>query len=157
MGAAKARPPFVKHIHAIDVSTKMLELAEVKVKAATVSNLTLACADIEKFSENGAKYDVIMGHAILHLLDDKGAVIAMVYNMLKPGGNFVSSTVCMGTRWSPLRVGLILGENLGQLLTVRYFSIEGIEQSLTDVGFTIDHQWAPENSDAVFIVAKKQA
>ncbi|MEO1919317.1 MAG: methyltransferase domain-containing protein [Paracoccaceae bacterium] len=45
--------PFVKHIHAIDVSIKTLELAEVKVKAANVSNLTLACDDIEKFSENG--------------------------------------------------------------------------------------------------------
>lgn len=50
-----------------------------------------------------------------------------------------------------------MGENLGQLLTVRYFSIEGIEQSLTDVGFAIDRQLAPENNDAVFIVAKKQA
>ncbi|MEO1919318.1 MAG: hypothetical protein ABGW81_06390 [Paracoccaceae bacterium] len=96
-----------------------------------------------------------MGHAILHLLDDKETVIAKVYDMLNLGRYFVSSTACMNTRWSPLRVGLILSENPGLFPTVRYFSIEGLVQSLTDIGFAIDHQWAPENSDAVFIVVKK--
>ncbi len=152
---AVSHAPFVKHIHAIDASSKMLEFAQGKADAAGVSNVTFTCANIERFSESGTSYDVIMGHSILHLLEDKEAVIAMVYDMLKPGGVFVSSTVCVSGRKLFLRGGLAIGSRIGLLPLVRFFSIEELVQSLTNAGFSIDQQWLPENSDAVFIVAKK--
>jgi len=147
--------PFVKHIHAIDVSSKMLGFAQGKADASDVSNVTFTCANIEGFSENGTVYDVVMGHSILHLLEDKEAVIATVYNMLKPGGVFVSSTACISGKKTLLRAGLAIGNRLGLVPLVNFFSVEDLTQSLTNAGFTIDHQWLPENSDAVFIVAKK--
>jgi 2-polyprenyl-3-methyl-5-hydroxy-6-metoxy-1,4-benzoquinol methylase len=152
---AVSHAPFVKHIHAIDVSSKMLEFAQGKADAADVSNVTFTCANIEGFSVGGTVYDVIMGHSILHLLEDKEAVIATVYNMLKPGGVFVSSTVCISGKKTFLRAGLAIGNRLGLLPLVNFFSVEDLTQSLANAGFTIDHQWLPENSDAVFIVAKK--
>ena len=152
---AVSHAPFVKHIHAIDVSPKMLEFAQGKAEAANVSNLTLACETVEALSENRAKYDVIMGHSILHLLDDKEAVLTAVYDMLNPDGVFVSSTTCMGTGKSLLRVGLAIGKTLGLLPLVRFFTVEELVQSHTNAGFTIDHQWLPDNSDAVFLVARK--
>jgi 2-polyprenyl-3-methyl-5-hydroxy-6-metoxy-1,4-benzoquinol methylase len=152
---AVSHAPFVKHIHAIDVSSKMLEFAQSKADAADVSNVTFTCANIERLSEGGTTYDVIMGHSILHLLEDKEAVIATVYDMLEPGGVFVSSTVCISGKKSVLRVGLTIGKQFGLLPLVNFFSVDELMQSLTNAGFTIDQQWLPENSDAVFIVAKK--
>jgi 2-polyprenyl-3-methyl-5-hydroxy-6-metoxy-1,4-benzoquinol methylase len=152
---AVSHAPFVKHIHAIDVSSKMLEFAQSKADAADVSNVTFTCANIERLSEGGTTYDVIMGHSILHLLEDKEAVIATVYDMLEPGGVFVSSTVCISGKKSVLRVGLTIGKQFGLLPLVNFFSVDELVQSLTNAGFTIDQQWLPENSDAVFIVAKK--
>ncbi|MCK4860572.1 MAG: class I SAM-dependent methyltransferase [Rhodobacteraceae bacterium] len=152
---AVSHTPFVKHIHAIDVSSKMLEFAKVKADAAGVSNITFTCANIEGFADSGTVYDVIMGHSILHLLEAKEAVIATVYKMLKPGGVFVSSTVCISGNKTFLRAGLAIGSRLGLLPLVNFFSVDDLAKSLTNAGFTIDRQWLPENSDAVFIVAKK--
>lgn len=152
---AVSHAPFVKHIHAIDVSPKMLEFAKGKAEAANVSNVTFTCANIEGFSENAVEYDVIMAHSILHLLEDKEAVIAAVYEQLKHGGVFVSSTACIGGKNILIKMGLAIGKRLGLLPVVQTFSVAELVQSLTNAGFTIDHQWQPEDRGAVFIVAKK--
>ncbi len=38
---------------------------------------------------------------------------------------------------------------------VKVFTTKELENSLTNAGFEIDHQWQPGKSKAVFIVAKK--
>ncbi|MEE9452767.1 MAG: class I SAM-dependent methyltransferase [Paracoccaceae bacterium] len=152
---AISHAPFVQHIDGVDVSPKMLEIARNRAMAMDVSNVTFTCANIEAFWQNGAVYDVIMGHNILHLLKDKEAVIARIYDMLKPGGVFVSNTACISAGNLFVRIGLASGNRLGLLPPVRFFSADDLVQSLTNAGFTIDYQWQPENSETVFIVAKK--
>lgn len=152
---AVSHAPFVKHIHAIDVSAKMLEFAKAKADAANASNMTFACENIDGLSRNGTSYDVIMAHSILHLIDDKDAVISATYDMLKPGGVLVSSTACISGRKLFLRSALAIGKGLGLLPLVRFFSPEELMQSMTDAGFTIEQHWQPENDDAVFVVARK--
>ena len=87
--------PFVKHITGVDISRNMLDIARAKAEAGNVENVTFRQANIDDLEAPDASYDVIMGHSILHLLQDKEEVIAKVWRMLKPGGVFVSSTVCM--------------------------------------------------------------
>ncbi len=96
-----------------------------------------------------------MGHSILQLLEKKEAVISRVHRMLKPGGVFVSSTACLGGRMPVLRAILPVGHFLGLLPLVEFFTAEELEGDLTDAGFRIDHQWQPDKSKAVFIVATK--
>ena len=43
----------------------------------------------------------------------------------------------------------------GLLPLLRIFTTRELEDSLTNTGFHIDHQWQPEKGKAVFIVAKK--
>ncbi len=152
---AISHAPFVQHIHAIDVSPKMLEFAQAKVEVADIINVTFVCANIEAFSQNNATYDVIMGHNILHLLEDKETVLAKVYDMLKPGGVFISDTACMSGQKAFMRIGLAVASRLGLFVRVQFFSIKNLVQSLNNAGFTIDQQWQPKNADTVFIVAKK--
>lgn len=152
---AVAHAPFVKHIHATDLSTNMLEFAQGKIDAADIDNITLTCISIEELAKSGETYDVVMGHSILHLLEDKEAVIAKVYDLLEPGGVFVSSTVVSSRPKPVLTTILALGKRIGLLPLVRFFSEENLVHSLTSAGFSIDEQWLPQGSEAVFIVARK--
>jgi len=146
--------PYVKHIQAIDISSKMLEIAQGKADAKSVENVTFKRSSIDKFSVSDQTFDAVLGLSILHLLDNKEEVIARVHKMLKPGGIFVTNTACIGdTMMRFLKVIMPIGKLFGLILKV--FTTKELEDSLTDAGFEIDYQWQPGKGDAVFIVAKK--
>ena len=151
--------PFVRHIRAIDISGKMLEIARAKAEAGGIKNVTFERASIEGLAVADATYDAVMGHSILHLLEDKKSAIASVHRMLKPGGVFITSTTCLGGMMSALRVVLRVilpvGRFFGLLPLVKFFTKEELERDLTDAGFRIDYQWQPGKGKSVFIVAKK--
>ena len=147
--------PFVKHITGIDISRNMLEIARAKAESGNVKNVTFQQSSVDGLETPDASYDVIMGHSILHLMENTGAVIARIHRMLKPGGVFVSSTACLGGRVPVLRAILPVGRFLGLLPLVKFFTVEELEGDLTDAGFGIDHQWQPDKNKAVFIVATK--
>ncbi|NOX72701.1 MAG: class I SAM-dependent methyltransferase [Alphaproteobacteria bacterium] len=152
---AIAHAPFVKHILAVDISPKMLTIARVKAEVAKVDNITFEQSSIDAFTRPDASFDAILGLSILHLLIDREAVIAKVFGMLKPGGVFVSSTSCMDDTGGVMRGVLKVGNAVGVLPLVRFFSVAALVGDLKTAGFAIDQQWQPENSQAVFIVAKK--
>ncbi len=145
--------PYVKHIQAIDISSKMIEIAQGKADAKNIENVTFKRSTIDEFSVADRTFDAILGLSILHLLDNKEEVIANVHKMLKPGGIFVTSTVCFGDTMKFLKVIVPIGRLFGLILKV--FTTEELEDSLTDAGFAIDYQWQPGKGKPVFIVAKK--
>ena len=147
--------PFVKHITGIDISGNMIEIARAKAESGNVKNVTFQQSSVDGLETPDARYDVVMGHSILHLMENKGAVIARIHRMLKPGGVFVSSTACLGGRVPVLRAILPVGRFLGLLPLVKFFTVEELEGDLTDAGFRIDHRWQPDKSKTVFIVATK--
>ena len=148
--------PFVKQIEAIDVSSKMLEIAQGKADANKVENITFKRSNIDEFSVSDQTFDAVLGLSILHLLDNKEEIIAKVHKMLKPGGIFVTSTACIGdTMMRCLKFIVPIGKFFGLMPQVMVFTTKELEDSLTDTGFQIDHQWQPGKGKAVFIVAKK--
>jgi ubiquinone/menaquinone biosynthesis C-methylase UbiE len=148
--------PFVKHIRAIDVSSKMVEIAQVKADAAQIENITFEVATCDELSVPDESMDVVLGMSILHLLENKEAVIAKVQRMLKPGGVFVSSTACLTGTMKLLKLIVPIGRLFGFMpQVVKFFTPKELEKSLTDAGFNIDYQWQPGRGKAVFIVAKK--
>ena len=88
--------PYVKHILAIDISAKMIEIAQGKVDAEKIENITFEQSSIDDLRVPDQTLDVVLGLSILHLLENKEGIIARVYKMLKPGGIFVTSTACIG-------------------------------------------------------------
>ncbi len=154
---AIAHAPYVKHILAIDVSSKMLAIAQGKADAGNVKNIVFEQSSIDEFSVPDQTYDAVMGHSILHLLENKEEAISKVHRMLKPGGIFVTSTVCIGNTMKLLRIIAPIGRFLGLLPVLKFFTAKQLEDSLIDAGFEIDHQWQPAKGQAVFIVAKKAA
>ncbi len=156
-GTAIAHTPFVKHILAIDFSAAMIDIARRKAAAADVKNVTFEQADIDDFQAPDGSFDAVMGHSVLHLLDDRDATIAKVHRLLKPGGVFVSSTTCVGDTMKIFKIIGPIGRRLGLLPLLRVFTTTDLTDSLTAAGFAIDHQWQPARGKAVFIVARKAA
>jgi len=152
---AIAHAPHVKHVHAIDISSKMIEIAQAKADAGNVDNVTFAHATIEELSGDDLTFDAVLGLSILHLVNDRDDIIAKIYRLLKPGGVFVTSTVCMGDKLKIFKLIAPIGQSLGLMPMVKVFSAKELEASMTNAGFEIDHQWQPADSHAVFIVAKK--
>ena len=153
---AIAHAPYVKQIHAIDISSKMIEIARGKADAEKIENVDFEQLTIEEINVADQSFDAVLGLSILHLLEDKEAVIAKVYELLKPGGIFVTSTICIGdTMMKFIEFIVPAGRFLGLMPLVRVFTAIELEESLTSVGFDIDYQWQPGKGKSLFIVAKK--
>ncbi len=147
--------PYVKHIHAIDISLKMIEIAQAKAHAERVTNVTFDRSTIDEFSVSDQTLDAVLAFSILHLLENKEEVIAKVYRMLKPGGIFVTSTACLGDTMKYIKLIAPIGKFLGLMPLVKVFTTKELEDKLTDAWFQIDYKWPPGKGKAVFIVAKK--
>ena len=147
--------PHVKHIRAIDISSKMIEIAQGKANAQNIENVTFERSTIDELSVPDRSVDAVLGMSILHLLENKEEVIARVYKMLKPGGVFVTSTACIGDDMKFFKVIAPVGKFLRLMPVVKVFTQQDLADSITDAGFEIDYQWKPSKGAAVFIVAKK--
>ena len=159
---AIAHSPYVQHIRAIDFSSNMIEIARAKANAQNIQNVTFEQASINELSVPDRTYGAVLGLNVLHLLENKEEVIAKVYNMLQPGGLFITSTVCLGDTMAWFKLIAPIGKFLGLFPLVKVFTIKDLEKSLTDVGFAIDRQWQAGDykspigkAKIVFIVAKK--
>lgn len=152
---AIAHAPYVKQIHAIDISSKMIEIAQGKADANDIDNVTFEQATIEEIDISGQSLDAVLGLSILHLVENKDAVIAKVHRILKPRGIFVTSTICIGDTMKWIKFIAPIGRFLGFMPPLKVFTTQDLVDNLAAAGFEIDYQWQPGQGKAVFIVAKK--
>ena len=149
--------PYVKHIDAIDVSQRMIEIARDKLAPEGVSNVDFSVADMDTFKAQPETYDVALGLNILHLLEDRISAMQEVYKALKPGGYFVSSTACLREKWffwvmDPL---FPVMHAIGQWPKVARISAKQLQNDIESIGFKTVHYWQPDNGIVAFIVVQK--
>ena len=149
--------PYVKHIRAIDIADKMLAIAKEKQAAQNISNISFECAQCDMIRSPENHYDAVLALSLLHLLRDKDAVIANAFTMLKPGGAFITSTVCLGDWLRLFKYIGPVGRWLGLLPVLNVFRASELVEAMQKAGFVIDHQWQPAKNKALFLVAKKPA
>ncbi len=156
---AIAHAPYVRHIHATDLSSSMIAIATEKGKAANIENIKFEQLEIDGFTPTPKSYDAVMAHSILHLLEDRNVAIKTAYKMLKPGGLFISSTICLSDFKGLLVKALICIAPIGRVLTllplIRKISAGALEQSMIDAGFVVEHRWTPGQNKALFLIVKK--
>lgn len=155
-GTAILHAPFVRQVRALDISSRMLEIASAKASAAGVGNVRFEQADILHLSEPPASHDVVLGLSILHLLANPDAMIAAVYAMLRPGGVFITSTACVGDTMKALKLIAPLGRALGLLPQLSVMTSPELMAKFTAAGFAIERQWLPKRGAALFVVARKR-
>ncbi|TWT60945.1 class I SAM-dependent methyltransferase [Rubinisphaera italica] len=90
----------VKEIHAIDISSKMVEAAKGKADARNLQNVSFLQADIfdERYKEES--FDAILAFNILHTVPNPQDVVERFHEMLKPEGVFISVTPCLRGKMS---------------------------------------------------------
>jgi ubiquinone/menaquinone biosynthesis C-methylase UbiE len=147
--------PFVKHILATDISSKMLEIANSKLAPDGPTNVTFQVTNIDALAQADDHFDAVLAMNVLHLLEDHDQFIQKVHGLLKPGGYFVSSTACMGDTMKFMKFIAPIGQFLGKFPTLAIFTKQQLLNSLTNAGFEIDHKWQPAKGKALFVVAKK--
>lgn len=147
--------PYVRTIDAIDISGKMIEIAQRKAEAEGIANVSFSRGTLDDYEAPNGSLDMVMGMSILHLLKDRQSAIRRAFDLLKPGGTFVSSTVCLAEGYSIFRFIGPIGMALGLLPTLRVFSAAQLVEDMKAAGFSIERQWRPGPRKAVFIVARK--
>ncbi|GFE50454.1 hypothetical protein So717_22070 [Roseobacter cerasinus] len=145
----------VKHILAFDFSAQMIAIAEGKARAKGIRNVTFVQNRIEDFEPSQGRYDAVLAMSILHLLKDPAGALSKTFDMLKPGGTFHASTVCLadGMRWfQPIAV---TGHALRLLPRVRFLSASQLESMVRDAGFDIETSWRPNDGRTLYLIARK--
>lgn len=148
--------PHVRHYEGVDVSGRMLEIAGEKAQAAGAANVSFERAAVDELDRPAGHYGAVLAMSILHLVDDRDAVIEQVYRWLAPDGVFASSTICLADGMGWARVLAPLGW-VGLLPRLRFFTADALEASLVRAGFEIECRWQPGPRKAVFFIARKPA
>ena len=151
---ALALAPFAGSILASDVSSRMLEIAEDKRRAAGAQNVTFANVAFSDQSVGDEAYDVVLGMSILHLMPNWREMIAKARGALKPGGRLITSTVCLSGAWRLLRPVVWVARKLGKAPELVFLSERVLRAEMERQGFVIEHR-AGQKSPAVFLIARK--
>ena len=148
----------VKEIQAIDISSKMIEIARSKARECNISNINYAPATIydERFQKES--FDVILAFRVLHMLENPRAVVRRINELLKPCGVFISVTTCMGSLKILLGIPLFLLRKTGIMpLHIYYFKPADLQRILTGQGFEIlEYERMDDAITNYCIVARKQ-
>ncbi len=144
----------VAHIHAIDISANMIGIARDKAAKKRITNVTFEQSTIDALQVPDGSMDVVLGLSILHLLNNRDEVIARVRKMLKPGGVFITSTVCLGDTMGYFKWIGPIGVFFGLIPHVEIFTTDNLRAAMSGAGFDIEHEWTPGRGKAVFMVAR---
>ena len=146
--------PHVKQILATDISGRMLDIARGKAQEAGVDNVCFQQGTLDSLELEPGSFDAVLGLNILHLLENVEATIARVYEVLKPGGVFISSTALIADIALVWRWLIPVMQRVGLAPYVNRFDKRALVSMLITAGFDIEHEWQPVRG-SVFIVAQK--
>ena len=151
--------PNVDQIIASDISSKMIGIAQQKAKESSATNVQFVAENIFGDAISNGPYDAVFALNLLHLIHDIDGAIQRIHGLLKPGGVFISKTVCKPGKGAPfkfrfLRLVVPIMQLLGKAPFVRFMVAQELEDLVSSHGFRVlesgDHP-APSR----FIVAQK--
>ncbi len=146
--------PHVRHIRAVDFSGNMIAIARDKARGAGVDNIDFEIGSLDDLDAAPESFDLILGMSILHLLDNRRETIARLFELLRPGGVLVSSTVCL--RRTPVAGTILaLGRALRILPAINFLNKDTLLAEFRAAGFEIAHESLPGKGQALFAVARK--
>lgn len=149
--------PFVGHVHAMDLSAEMIRIANHKRATQGKTNVTFYQGTL---NDPGAfkpePFDGICAYNILHLVDDREGTLQTIFELLAPGGVFVSSNVCLGGTWVPYGALIAIMRWFGKAPMVHLYDRDTMLREFRAAGF-VDIQVHDVGADAkvAFVTARK--
>ena len=125
-----------QHVTATDVSGRMNEIAQAKLGPDAVQNVTFRQAGAEELTKE-APFDAVCAFSLLHLVNDVPTTLARVHDQLRPGGLFISKTVCLREGNVLIRALVSVLCAVGYVPRVPFLSVEDHLAQLRTAGFEI--------------------
>lgn len=149
--------PSVKAYLATDVSGRMIEIGREKAAADGVANLRFERAGVLDAGREPGRFDVVLAFNLLHLVEDLDGAVARVHALLRPGGRFISKTICLSQTLHPLRLVLPVARAFGFAPYVRSMRIAEVEGAITRAGFEVVETGVfPVSPPSRFVVAERR-
>jgi len=148
--------PNVQHVHGIDLSVKMIEIANRKTRERQVKNISFDHVDVfdQRLASNS--FSTIMAFNIFHLLDDAPKVLARLYDLTSKGGLLISQTPCLGERSWFFKVLISLAQKAGIAPTILSLTFAELESLVSSSNFKISETKIWDEKNAIqWIVARK--
>jgi len=147
----------VKEIHAIDISSKMIEIAKSKAGERHIDNVHYAHATIFDERYQKESFNVILAFRILHMLEDIQDILRRINELLKPGGTFISVSACMGDKKTLLSIGVFLASKMKIVPQhINMFKLPELQGIISGGGFQIvEYEKMDDKIPHYCIVARK--
>lgn len=147
----------VKEIHAIDISSRMLEIASSRIAEKGITNINLDKKSLFDIDFGPESYDVVLAVNILHFIDDLDSTFARIYQMLKPKGYLVTETPCMGEHKRFANKLMFYFGKLGLIPKLNMLTFKSYEESMVRAGFDITYRKNLSNTPRdYFVIAQKE-
>jgi len=144
-----------KEIHAMDISSNMITIADKKAKERNIANINYAHTTIFDERYKKGSFDVILAFHVLHLLEDERIVLQRMNELLKPGGLLISATPCVGEKIVQ-RYLLYVAGRAGLVPKIRSFKLRDLVDAIEKGNFSIvESDCLKESTQEYFIVARK--
>ncbi len=148
--------PAVAHITASDFSSGMIEIGRGKAADQGVENVTFVQATLDDATLVEGSYDAVLAYNVLHLIEDLPAAVKRIHALLKPDGQFISKTPCMGGRFSIWPLVLPFLQMIGKAPHVGFLKTDDVDALISDSGFEIvEAENIPPIRPNHFVVARK--
>lgn len=155
---AIALAPDVEQVWGIDISAKMIEIANANAAERRMTNLHLLQGEIADPRLEVGSFDLVMAISILHLVDDPGKIVSKVHRLLKPGGLFISSTPCLGAGKLLNRALIRLSGMLGIVPKASHYKPGDVGPLIRRAYFELlETRTFTDQTLMVFIVAQKES
>lgn len=147
----------VKKLTAIDISGKMLLQAEQKAREQKKKNITFHCGNLMEMNFPAESFDVVTAYNVLLYMENQEEVLDKIYEILKPGGLFISATDCLGRNFSKDAVKKFWKSKLHLMPYVTFDTPIGLMRRIQKHGFLVlEIVNLHKNPPNMFIVGQKK-
>jgi ubiquinone/menaquinone biosynthesis C-methylase UbiE len=146
----------VNHVTGIDISSKLLAIAEKRKIERSIDNVEFIKTTIfdKRFASDS--FDMVTAFYVLHFFENVDQVIRRIHELLKPNGLFVLETACLGEKSKITGTFLRLFGKLGFLPLINILTTSQLEHALQLVGFSVvEKKKFSDANDEYTLIAKK--
>lgn len=147
--------PSVQEITATDTSERMIAIGEEKAAKEGAGSIKFSQVSLPDDWLMQNQFDVVLCFNTLHLMTDLPSVLDNLYAATKPGGYFISKTVCLAEQSRLWSIPIFLLRLIGKAPYVNMLTFRDIENEVAAHGFEIVETGTYPAPHSRFIAAKK--